>query len=466
MGDILGYYTDAVANESFLGTAQTRRAVLQHLKLIGYELSTAVPAVAELTVTVPVPDPPATPNPPSVPIKVLSGNTFVTASTPDAPSVRFEYTGADEFVLDPGKDNWVRVGGLFEAKKRLPVTEGRRIEEVIGTSDGSTHQRHPLPHPKVILRPAGPDPDVTVVAGSDTWTRQETLAFSGAGQPHFVVEVDEQDRATVVFGEKVPVADTEIRAVYRVGGGAHGNVSARTIGIDNAPQLSSAAAKVTNEERATGGAERETIPHAVRQGPAVFRAGGRAVTAADYETLALAFGGVGKVRARAGRGGVVQLTVAPAGGGSADTLRDGLTAYFADKRAIGTRVEIADAEYAAIYVHAEVDVELYSSDTRVEAQVRAAVREVLSLDRSDFGQTVYLSKFVTAIEAVDGVAGVNIAEFATVDQPAGTVERSGKISLTETQVARAPGPQDPPRTGWEPGDLINGVRLTVSGGFR
>ena len=28
MGDILGYYTDAVANESFLGTAQTRRGVL------------------------------------------------------------------------------------------------------------------------------------------------------------------------------------------------------------------------------------------------------------------------------------------------------------------------------------------------------------------------------------------------------------------------------------------------------
>jgi uncharacterized phage protein gp47/JayE len=223
---------------------------------------------------------------------------------------------------------------------------------------------------------------------------------------------------------------------------------------------------VTNKGRATGGAERETVAHAVRHGPAVFRARGRAVTAADYETLALAFGGVGKVRARPRRGGVVQLTVAPAGGGTADTLRGPLTAYFEDKRAIGTRVEIADAEDIAIYLHAEVDVEIYSSDTRVEAQVRAAVREVLSLDRSDFGQTVYLSKFVTAIEAVDGVAGVNITEFATKNQPPDTVVPSGKISLTETQVARVPGPHDPPRAGWEPGDLINGVRVTMSGGFR
>ena len=36
MGDILSYYQDRVANESFLGTAQQRRSVIQHLRLIGY----------------------------------------------------------------------------------------------------------------------------------------------------------------------------------------------------------------------------------------------------------------------------------------------------------------------------------------------------------------------------------------------------------------------------------------------
>src|SRR5262245_38790327 len=53
MGDILSYYQDRVANESFLGTAQTRRSVIQHLRLIGYRLATAVPASATLTVLLP-----------------------------------------------------------------------------------------------------------------------------------------------------------------------------------------------------------------------------------------------------------------------------------------------------------------------------------------------------------------------------------------------------------------------------
>ncbi|MEI9971355.1 MAG: hypothetical protein WDO73_04465 [Ignavibacteriota bacterium] len=53
MGDILSYYQDRVANESFLGTAQTRRSIIQHLRLIGYKLGTAVPAGAGLFVTVP-----------------------------------------------------------------------------------------------------------------------------------------------------------------------------------------------------------------------------------------------------------------------------------------------------------------------------------------------------------------------------------------------------------------------------
>src|SRR5437588_7889298 len=46
MGDILSYYLDRVANEAFLATAQERRSVIQHLRLIGYELAGAAPAAA------------------------------------------------------------------------------------------------------------------------------------------------------------------------------------------------------------------------------------------------------------------------------------------------------------------------------------------------------------------------------------------------------------------------------------
>src|ERR1700720_4935199 len=53
IGDILSYYQDRVANESFLGTARTPRSVVEHLRLIGYELGTAAPAAATLSLAVP-----------------------------------------------------------------------------------------------------------------------------------------------------------------------------------------------------------------------------------------------------------------------------------------------------------------------------------------------------------------------------------------------------------------------------
>ena len=53
MGDILSYYQDRAVNESFLSTARNRRSIIDHLRLIGYQLATAAPASATLTLTLP-----------------------------------------------------------------------------------------------------------------------------------------------------------------------------------------------------------------------------------------------------------------------------------------------------------------------------------------------------------------------------------------------------------------------------
>lgn len=52
MADILGYYQDRIANESFLATAQERRSVIHHLRTIGYELAAPAPASALLSLII------------------------------------------------------------------------------------------------------------------------------------------------------------------------------------------------------------------------------------------------------------------------------------------------------------------------------------------------------------------------------------------------------------------------------
>jgi hypothetical protein len=200
MGDILSYYQDSIANESFLGTAQTRQSIIQHLALIGYRLSTAAPASTTLTLTVPESK--------TGTVTIVKGNAFATKSQKDKPSVRFEYTADVPLTIDLSslpKENGKKyfIG--------IPVEEGRFITgEQIGTSNGKPNQRFPLAHTGLILRSLGMssqvNKDIVLTISNDPdpsnpWTLQESLAFSREGQKDYILEIDENDGATVIFGD-------------------------------------------------------------------------------------------------------------------------------------------------------------------------------------------------------------------------------------------------------------------------
>jgi hypothetical protein len=225
-----------------------------------------------------------------------------------------------------------------------------------------------------------------------------------------------------------------------VGGGPAGNVFPDSIQtIVGAPQLALLGARVTNPFPSTGGADRESIQHAVQHAPSVFRSLKRAVTRADYEALALNFKGVGKVQARATGWNIVTLYVAPEGGGKvSDVLEANLKAYFEDKRMLSQIIEIEDVSYVPIYVTAQIGLESYYVRTEVQANVQQAAAALLAFDNVDFGQTIYLSKFYEVIEQIPGVLFVNISEFRRGDQPTPPVQRFGKVELAANEVPIAP----------------------------
>jgi predicted phage baseplate assembly protein len=385
-------------------------------------------------------------------ITIRRGDAFATKGEKEQPSVRFEYTREQPLTIncatlpvDPATNRKFHAG--------IPVEEGRLIkEEMLGTSPGTANQRYTLTHGKMILRSLGQGQTVNrdlilsteLGQTRDEWTLRESLAFSREGQKDFTIEVDEEDRAIVMFGDGVlgaiPAPGSIIKASYRVGGGSQGNVAPNTIEtIIDAPQLALLGAQVTNPAPATGGAERESIEHAVSHAPQVFRSRKRAVTAQDYEALALDFKGVGKVLAEGTSWNVVTLFIAPAGGGHvSDVLQANLLAYFEDKRPISTIIEIEDVDYVPIYVTAAVGVKSYYLREDVTEHVQQAVSKLLAFENVSFQQTVYLSKFYEAIEAIDGVAFVNISEFRREDQLSGFVVPSGKIELGAHEIPTLP----------------------------
>ena len=449
MGDILSYYQDRIVNESFLGTAQTRSSVIHHLRLIGYNLSTAAPASAILTVKT---DHTGT-------VTINKGDAFATKSQKDKPSVRFEYTRDVPLEISFSSENQVA---------NIPVEEGRLVkDEIIGISDGTPNQRFTLAHPCLILRSLGlgqeVNKDITLISqigeNIDHWSLQYSLAFSREQQKEYVIEIDEKDRATVVFGDgtfgAIPARGSVLRATYRVGGGLLGNVAKDTITtIVNAPQLALIGAEITNSEPASGGSDRESIDHAVMHAPSVFRSLKRAVTAEDYKALALDFNGVGKVRAEATNWNTVKLFVAPQGGGliCGDILKANLLAYFEDKRPLSTIIEIEDADYVKIYISAELGIESYYAREDIKEKVYDAVSSLLAFDNVEFSDKLYLSKFYEAIENIEGVDYVTIKQFTTKEE--GTIETDGIIALETNEIPRIP---DDPE---DNGNYARGIYIT------
>jgi len=125
------------------------------------------------------------------------------------------------------------------------------------------------------------------------WTARLDLLNSESRGSHFVVEIDNEERARLRFGngesERIPEAGTHFQSRYRVGNGPSGNVGAGTINrlVFYRNPASGASLRPRNPLPARGGSAPETLAEAKLFAPHVFRDElQRAITADDYARLA------------------------------------------------------------------------------------------------------------------------------------------------------------------------------------
>jgi hypothetical protein len=410
VGDVVFYYQDRVANEAFLETAVERRSVIDLLALIGYTLSTPGPASADLRVTAP--------NDSVNPVTVQIGATFSTVAAPGKPAIDFIYLPVTGLPLSVPRNG---TGGTVQFDVGPVLNAVEIANESLGTSNGEANQSFKLAQRPVLL-PRDPDSqdwltvevDATGGGSWERWERHGTFLYSLSGDQHFVVRTDADDQSSVFFGDgqygRIPPPGALVRASYLTGGGEAGNTGPGTITV----MKSGVDAQVTptNPLGATGGADRESIEHARRHAPDVFRSLQRAVTAGDYAALAENYPGVERAAAVAPAWNFVDVYVVPSGGSNiTDELRAGLLRYFETRRLVTTLVHIRDPVYVSINITIEIGAEptFYAAD--VEARVRSAVEALFEIDALDFGQPFYVSKVYEAVEAVEGVHFADVTQF-------------------------------------------------------
>jgi len=311
-------------------------------------------------------------------------------------------------------------------------------------------------------------PAVTLAGPQGPWTPVYDLLSSRPTDAAFVVEMDDDRRAHLRFGDGVlglaPAPGQALAATYRVGNGSAGNV-----GPDSLVHVVSSAALVGvgNPLPGQGGAAPELLDAVRLAAPQVFHETDDNGTTADLARLAETFPDVARAAATlrwTGSWHTLFLGVERASGSPIDTgFQAALARFVESDRIAGWELEIGALRYVGLDVAMSVTLDPGASRSRVEAGLAAAFgnrdlpdgrRGFFHPANFTFGQPVYLSRVIAAALAVPGVAAVDLDDtpprpnrFRRYGEPPRGELARGEIPIGGLEIARLDGDPAAPQRG-------------------
>lgn len=320
----------------------------------------------------------------------------------------------------------------------------------------------------------GTSPDATPVI----WSVQRDLLRSHNQDRHFVVEMDNDRRAHLRFGDdelgQRPDAGTAFRSVYRVGNGPSGNVGAGAIAhlVTRLLTLSGGVVSIRNPLPARGGTVPEPMAEAKLFAPHAFRQRlERAITAEDYAAIVLREFGDRVQRAAASlrwNGSWYEMLVAVDALGQEEAdpaLLEEITGRLHRYRRIGHNLVVKSARRVPL----DIEIIICVLPSYLRGHVKAALLDVFSnrrltdgrlgmfhVDNVSFGDDIYLSVLVAAAQSVPGVESVKVAKLQRLYEPANGEIANGLLPLGPLEIARLDNDPSFPENGR--------LRLDVRGG--
>ncbi|MBB6187835.1 putative baseplate assembly protein [Rhodanobacter sp. MP7CTX1] len=317
----------------------------------------------------------------------------------------------------------------------VDATHGQTRDEVLGNGSGATAmqtfqlKQSPLTYVSAATVD-GVQSTLSASVNGVLWHEARNLAFVGARDRNFVTAIDNAGNTNVTFGDgihgaRLPTGVENITAVYRNGIGTPGNVDAQQISLLATKPLG--VTQVINPLGASGGADPETRDQARRNVPLAVLALDRLVSVADYADFARTFGGVGKASS-VKLGNQVRVTIAGADDAPIDTTSDlyrnllqAMQKYGDLSLSLGLDVR----ELLVLTLSAKVGLAPDYVWENVEPLVRAALLNAFGFESRDLAQNIYLSEVVACIQAVAGVAWVDVDAFGSFDEATLLADFSG-----------------------------------------
>ena len=400
IADLLLFYLDRQANETYLPTATERQNLINMCKLIGYTTKNAKSAQVNIKISLDEPH--------SLDVTLSAGSQLATNSG---------------LIFETLRDAVIKAG---ELSTNVEAIEGETFTEFVGTSDGEEYQEFYLSRSGVVEIQS-------VNIDNSEWSFVDGFAEQSENSKVYTAEIDAWQRGKILFGNgkqgAIPENGERISVTYRVGGGTAGNVAPNTIinvrDIASDSDGNTITVKITNEEWANGGSEPESIESIKLWAPRYYEAQNRCVTQQDYEAFSMKYDGIVKsravVRERTGEANVIRVYVLTYGQTANSvalpnqTLKDNLLIFLDRYKMLTDWLEIEDGKWRNINFAGNIIISDGFSSEKILPQIKTALASLMSIETREMGEALRISDVYAAIDNIEGVI------FVELDTPTQTI---------------------------------------------
>lgn len=423
IAEVLHYYVDNMARETFLSTARRYDSVVKHGALVDYHARAAIAATVDVTLS-----------------RSITGNSIGAKLT----------IPHGTLFTDSSGNSWLSARDVIWYSNvttcKVPIIQHERYTAsalnnmVIPTGDRVILNLGTLPNGKYYEQGS-----MSLQIGGETWVLVDTFAKSKPTDKHFMVSVDEALNPYIMFGDgtfgKKPAAGAKItNVVFYLTNGTQGNVKSNT--ITSVPSVISSSitdATVSNAYDAGGGSNYENFTMLKEHIPLSVKTLGVAITKEDFESLAMLVDGVNKAKADYECGRKLTIYISPDGGAVASSeLINRVYNLLSQRAPMTTWLKVKSAGKVQIILEMDVTGKKSYKTAEIQTQILTALYNAYSPEQAQIGGSVRVSDIYALIDNLSTVDYLHLTKFYIKPWPT-TIYGNKELNLGQFKLNKAKG---------------------------
>lgn len=423
IAEVLHYYVDNMARETFLSTARRYDSVVKHGALVDYHARAAIAATVDVILS-----------------RSITGNSIGAKLT----------IPQGTLFTDSSGNSWLSARDVIWHSNvttcKVPIIQHERYTAsalnnmVIPTGDRVILNLGTLPNGKYYEQGS-----MSLQIGGETWVLVDTFAKSKPTDKHLMVSVDEALNPYIMFGDgtfgKKPAAGAKItNVVFYLTNGTQGNVKSNT--ITSVPSVISSSitdATVSNAYDAGGGSNYENFTMLKEHIPLSVKTLGVAITKEDFESLAMLVDGVNKAKADYECGRKLTVYISPDGGAVASSeLINRVYNLLSQRAPMTTWLKVKSAGKVQIILEMDVTGKKSYKTAEIQTQILTALYNAYSPEQAQIGGSVRLSDIYALIDNLSTVDYLHLTKFYIKPWPT-TIYGNKELNLGQFKLNKAKG---------------------------